>query len=245
MLVLGSTNKFSVLSLLVPLLIIRCCHSQLLHPRDMVVGKWNVTIRRRDKHIFESMIFPKLITSDIEKKDYTSQSSQKKKKFQCELILHKDGRFSLEPPSSGLNVENINIGKMKALLRPLKGQWRVDANPYCVTDRHYDELTLLSDAKVRIPQKSSQCRKEKDLSNCVEHLEKWDQIRVELNCNVWGRLGSNPIRHMLHLRRGKDAGRMVKGTISIINSVTQGGGDYGMEETKRVLCGTFEADHRS
>ena len=245
MIVPGSTSKLFLVSLLLPLLIIQCCHAQLLHPRDMVVGKWNVTIRRRDKHIFESMIFPKLTTSDKERKDYTSQIRQKKKKFQCELILQKDGRFSLEPPSSGLNVENVNIGEMKTLLRPLKGQWHVDANPYCVTDRHYDELTLLSDAKVRIPQKCTQSRKEKDLSNCVEYLDKWEQIRVELNCNVWGRLGSNPIRHMLHLRRGKDAGRMVKGTISIVKSVTQGGGDYGMEETKRVLCGTFEADHRS
>jgi len=224
------------------------CQAQLLHPNDMAAGRWSVSIKRRDRSLFESMVFPRNPVSDaIEVKGDEGSSLSKlkrnRKPMNCDLILDRDGTFTLSPPdfssTSDATLEEEDSGQGNRCIRqPLKGLWHVRPNPYCVTDRHYDELRLESIPKVRITPNDGGI-----FESSLDELKKWEQVTVELNCNVWGRFGSNPIRHMLRRPRGKNAGRLTHGTMSIVKTTAEGGGDHTNEETKRVLCATFQAGH--
>ena len=232
------------------------CQAQLISPNDMAVGKWSLSIKRRDRSLFESMVFPTnpgLSNNAVEvNQDSDSILSRvqqnvilQRKGLRCELILKGDGTFTLLPPDlskipdTKLGEEDDDSVQDEHYPRqPLKGQWNVRPNSYCVTDRHYDELTLKSLPKVKVPANEIGMAE----SN-LENLETWEQITVELNCNVCGRFGSNSIRHLLRLPRGKDAGRLTHGTMSIVKTTSEGGGDHTSEETRRVLCATFRARH--
>lgn len=232
------------------------CQAQLIHPNDMAVGKWSLSIKRRDRSLFESMVFPTNPgisdaavevnqDSDSILSRFQQNIIQQRRGMRCELILEGDGTFTLLPPDlskktdTKLGDEDDDLVQDKHNPRqPLRGLWDLRPNSYCVTDRHYDEMTLKSLPKVKVPVNEGGMAE----SN-LENLETWEQITVELNCNVWGRFGSNTIRHLLRLPRGKDAGRLTHGTMSIVKTTSEGGGDHTKEETRRVLCATFQARH--
>jgi len=227
------------------------CQAQLIHPNDMTAGRWSVSIKRRDRSLFESMVFPRNSDAGPKEENQDEDLAFSKVKgnrksggcMNCDLILDSNGTFTLLPPdmpaASDAILEGEGSGRSYPCIhQPLKGLWHVRPNPYCVTDRHYDELRLKSIPKVRIPANDVGTTE-----SSIEALETWEQVTVELNCNVWGRFGSNPIRHMLRRPRGKDAGRLTHGTISIVKTTAEGGGDHTGEETRRVLCATFQAGH--
>ncbi len=123
--------------------------------------------------------------------------------------------------------------------QPLRGIWKLNPNPYCVTDRQYDELILKSIPKVRMSLEQQDAEEDEGMKPSKSR----EKIIVELNCNVWGRFGSNPIRHMLKRPRGKDAGRLTHGTLSIVKTTTScSDDDSGITDSiRRVICGTFNA----
>ena len=280
-------NAYFVLSTLFLLVqlqvcsIIRVCHAQLLSPTDMAVGRWKLSLKRRDRTLLESMVFPLQVpSSDASAPTRTvrTRSTRGRRRLDCELILDEDGTFTLMPPSSfvdgnegdRLSSTDDNIpGDETPVLedesrgsstdgtpdttqrgeihQPLRGIWKLNPNPYCVTDRQFDELTLKSIPKVRVRINPRDNEEEEKVVTCRE------KIMIELNCNVWGRFGSNPIRHFLKRPRGKDAGRLTHGTMSIVKttaSSTRSSRSWMSEKsvestpnasTRRVLCGTFQA----
>ena len=135
----------------------------------------------------------------------------------CELTLSQNGTFTLQPSVDGGDDE---------LTLPLKGHWLVRPNPYCITDRHYDELCLLSLPKVK------QGGNDSSFSN----NETSERLQFELRGKVWGRYGSNSIRKFMNLKMGREAGRITHGSLSIVkmnDSMNRS------EEVRRVLCATF------
>ncbi len=213
---------------------------QLLHPFDLVVGQWDVNLHRRDVHLLESIVFPPISCS---KQDYCLSNSaekeskgwdkHKKSKLQCKLILDKDGTFSLQPPIDLCYARTD--GMLYHLDRtPLKGRWELRPNPYCVTDRQYDELTLISNPKTRYNINSK-------MSKDVEEV-----VTLEMNCKVWGRFGSNTIRHLLKRPRGRDAAKMTHGSLCIRkDTIGRGGHDQiisnGTPNSRTAICATFNA----
>ena len=161
-------------------------------------------------------------------KSSENQKQRMKRRLNCELLLDDDGTFVLNPPSDlGNNESRSEVSETSYL--PLRGHWMLKANPYCVTDRHYDELTLVSDSKVRYG--GDERNKEK--------------ITMELHCKVWGRFSSNSIRYLLKHARGKDAGRLTHGTLSIrkemFNDKLDNDSSSPILKSARVVCATFNA----
>ena len=229
------------------------CYAQLLHPSDMAVGRWKVSLNRKDRSLLESMVFPlSPISSSPERNENEDVSKRivkenlsatiprtsRRRRLDCDLILDGDGTFTLMPPSE---IQNGDVdGDIENSIRqPLRGFWNLKPNPYCVTDRHYDELKLESLPKVRVSSQDVVSESTRIENNRLE------QIRIEMNCNMWGRFGSNTIRHLLKMPRGKDAGRLTHGTMSVVKIESGGLKEKHSRSPsqRRVLFASFTARH--
>jgi len=254
---MNSSSAFVIVAQLIVGMVLSC-HAQLLHPSDMAMGRWQVSLHRKDRNLLESMAFPLQMNHRIEASEDQLKLESKersvavdttrnrtrgrrRRRLDCELTLDGDGTFTLTPPASFLEDDTKDESEQsnECIRQPLRGYWILRPNPYCVTDRQYDTLTLKSIPKVRInPQESSDSD-----TNPVK-----EQITLEMHCKVWGRYGSNTIRHLLGRPCGKDAGRLTHGTLSVVKIVRDDKDDledvFNREDsTRRVLCATFKARH--
>mmetsp|Transcript_1975 Transcript_1975/g.2767 ORF Transcript_1975/g.2767 Transcript_1975/m.2767 type:complete len:186 (+) Transcript_1975:104-661(+) len=68
---------------------------------------------------------------------FPSESSAQKarRSFDCRLALHQNKTFSLTPKDT--------------TIMPIHGRWKLGKNPYCPTDRFYDDLLLTSYPRVQ------------------------------------------------------------------------------------------------
>ena len=106
-------------------------------------------------------------------------------------------------PQSSISPNTENESHETATLHsPLKGEWYLTPNPYCVTDRHYDTLTLIAEPRIR-------------RAHCSEGMIT-EIARIELRCKLWGRYGVGAVRNKLGLRHGREMGRISHGTVLVI-----------------------------
>lgn len=218
--------------------------AQLLHPLDLVIGRWGVNLHRKDVQLLESMVFPPNISSQstISNTDFHANNNfkstklkRRKRKLKCDLFLNADGTFVLHPPSD-LRDTNLNTESNHIQHLPLKGRWDMRPNPYCVTDRQYDELMLISNPKVRV-------RHYGDKENMSTNRE--EKVTLEMNCKVWGRFGSNTIRSLLKRPRGREAAKLTHGTLCIKKEIIQNRNKSNspavVQNPRRAICATFNA----
>ena len=85
---------------------------------------------------------------------------------------------------------------------PLRGEWYLTPNPYCVTDRHYDTLTLIAEPRIR-------------RAHCSEGIVT-EKARIELRCKLWGRYGVGAVRTKIGLKHGREMARISHGTVMVI-----------------------------
>ncbi len=213
--------------------------AQLLHPLEHVVGSWNVNLSQRSEKLFNSIVFPPQSCSALLNEQSIQTTvrprGRRRRALNCELILEPNGKFILNPPSNSENIFERNDGVIsKASRLPLKGYWKLKPNPYCVTDRQYDELLLVSNPKTRFNENEND-------GGSRYHKER---VILEMQCKVWGRFGSNTIRSLMKLPRARDAGRLSHGTVSIRkdelvyeNSTSKS----QLQTSRRVVCATFNA----
>ena len=185
--------------------------------------------------------------ASLEKK---SQSLQKRYQYSakpvrsvsCVLNLEKNGKFTLylvdENKSSNYNKHTLHANTPQITQKyvhpnsfnhqPLRGEWYLSPNPYCVTDRQYDTLTLLSEPRMRRVNSSE--------STMIE------KATVELRCKVWGRYGVGAIREKIGCRHGRGMGRMTHGTVMIVQEQLVNGGEVRSEKKCliREIVGTFK-----
>ena len=156
--------------------------ARVLTPYEQAVGQWVVTLTsngwRRSK--VPSMLFPSLKTAANELPCETNT-------MHCHLSVFSNGTFVMDAPS------NLASTRMS-----LRGQWKLQPNPYCITDRQYDQLVLES-----YPRVQKRAFDEQVLQRVI----------LRLQCRVWGRYGSGPIRQFLGFRSGRIMSRMTHGTI--------------------------------
>ncbi|KAL3769057.1 hypothetical protein ACHAWU_008749 [Discostella pseudostelligera] len=161
----------------------------------------------------------------------------------CVLNIEKNGKFSLThvedgrcsdgmKPSSANNFDHddpiddsTSISNQQQQHQPLRGEWYLTPNPYCVTDRHYDTLLLISEPRMR------HCRR----SNIIE------KATVELRCKVWGRYGGGAVRRAIGMKHGRIRGRMTHGTILIVKEEAVVDGNKRKKRTlvTREIVGAF------
>jgi hypothetical protein len=83
----------------------------------------------------------------------------------CSLSMCPDGTFVLKPKVVGRHAEQGRL--------VMRGHWDVLANPYCITDRFYDQLQLKSLPRAALVSTEAGSRQAYG--------------SVDLSCRVWGR----------------------------------------------------------
>ncbi|KAL7472461.1 hypothetical protein ACHAXS_012815 [Conticribra weissflogii] len=157
----------------------------------------------------------------------------------CILNLEKNGKFTMSilSPDKADNSNN-SLSRKQNIQRhfsvnhlPLQGEWYLTPNPYCVTDRQYDTITLISQPRMRRIAKTSQNSK-------IFMIEK---ATVEIRCRLWGRYGGGSIRKLIGLGHGRRMGRMTHGIVMIVREFVVDGavGDTARQLPKREIVGTF------
>ncbi len=172
------TKQISLISSVV-WIVAYCClfwksiDARPLNSIQLATGEWDVSIKGWGD---PSKIFPSKL-EDI-------QPLVKRKIFgncmDCVLSLASDGTFVLTPKyvvdNSNQKIQDyktkhhdleasVKATKENSLL-DLRGSWNVLCNPYCVTDRFYDTLSLKSYPR-------------------QQHAE--EAFQFVLNCRMWGR----------------------------------------------------------
>jgi hypothetical protein len=160
----------------------------------------------------------------------------------CILNIEKNGRFSLilvedGKSGNGMKLSSVNnfehddqIDNSTSISnqqqhQPLRGEWYLTPNPYCVTDRHYDTLLLVSEPRMRHRRRS----------NIIE------KATVEMRCKVWGRYGGGAGRRAIGMKHGRIRGRMTHGTILTVKEDAVVDGNKRKKRTlvTREIVGTF------
>ena len=128
----------------------------------VAVGDWNVKVRCGED-FYSSLLFP--LTRLQEEDDTTTSHGNKlwpqpSQQYSCQLSLYPNGTFTLQPNTEEKLTlfprnNNRNNNKPHPSRLALRGRWRIQANPYCITDRFFDELHLESYPRKLIQQKIS------------------------------------------------------------------------------------------
>lgn len=163
----------------------------------------------------------------------TSYTTTSVKSVSCTLTLERNGKFTLclvdekdkhEPQSNNKGESNSSSSPSSPISQSttrttttttplpnhqsLVGEWYLTPNPYCVTDRQYDTLHLISEPRMRR-------RKEEGGGSTIE------KATVELRCKVWGRYGAGAVREKLGIPHGRVRGRLTHGTILLVKEEQQ------------------------
>jgi len=181
------------------------------------------------------------IQSRSEQARYTTKSVRS---VSCILNLEKNGKFMMSlvedekynkknalgegyqhDPSNTLSSTQNHQASNSIQHQPLQGEWFLTPNPYCITDRHFDTLLLVSEPRMRRRQGSVIIEK----------------ATVELRCKIWGRYGVGAVREKIGLKHGRVRGRMTHGTVVIVKEEVIMGGDERIRRKlpKREVVGTF------
>jgi hypothetical protein len=146
----------------------------------------------------------------------------------CILSLSPDGTFILAPKkiirkysssSSSRKVEeeiSMNYCDMSTIEKQsksstgvmyIRGCWNVLANPYCLTDRRYDEVSLTSYPRQRITSGAA--------TDNPEEERVPQTVQMTMNCRLWGRHGRQPQQSYRQEKNGEQTccGKMTHGTI--------------------------------
>lgn len=141
-----------------------------------VLGEWEVKMRVLGSRKARSTLFPSKSNALL-----PPQS-----RLKCTLTLLPNGEFVLRPLT-----RIASEGDAEDVL-PIRGKWVFQKNPYCATDRFYDEITLQSFARV--------------LKRRGESDEPEDEIlqrlSFQLKCRVYGRLTDQSSSSRIRLTHG-------------------------------------------
>lgn len=141
----------SHIRVVVLLLLLVASRARVMEAHDAVVGDWIVRIKC-ERDFFSSILFPPTQVQSAPAFNSgrllpRSGIFKLAQGFPCQLSIFSNGTFIMQPSErqqqkSLLNGQGDNsLADNKSIL-PLRGQWQVQANPYCITDRFYDQLNL-------------------------------------------------------------------------------------------------------
>jgi len=207
----SSFPSFIQLLFLLSLCAVKNCNARLIDGYEQVVQNWDVCLNCRDGEA--NILFP-LSKESMEKgvKTESDSSSSKiglwrRKSLKCHLALFPNGTFSLKPKDRMAMDLSDDEQAVSCPYMPLRGEWSLRPNPYCITDRHFDELELESYPRVQ----KRVCKIQSDQEGTVEQL--MQEVRIKLACHVSGRYGTAAIRNVCGYPHGKRMGRLTRGTL--------------------------------
>jgi len=171
--------------LLLLLLVSWTVEAKIWNAQELAVGEWDVTLR--GGWFFDpAKIFPKTSLRSPGNQDFSVRRHLWGSSMDCSLSVCEDGTFVMTPANaSGSSASSI---PRKSLRLDLRGNWKVFSNPYCITDRFYDQLTLRS-----FPRRA------------ISSSSRSSNVILDLSCRMWG-------RHVNSKRLGRK-GLMTHGTL--------------------------------
>lgn len=138
--------------------------AQVLGSHQLAAGEWKVTLRGR---FDPTSIFP-TTESHLPSEIDARRGLLGTKVMDCTCSVSDDGTFCLRPEQSNNNHLAV------------RGRWNVLSNPYCVTDRFYDQLTLQSYPRQHIVK-----------GNDKEDMVIDSTTAVKVHARLWGRYSRN------------------------------------------------------
>ena len=125
------------------------------------------------------------------------------KKIDCSLTLRRNGTFRLVPAKSNrTDQETDDDGSSNRI--PIHGRWTIAKNPYCHTDRFYDDICLHSfprTLKQRLYTDPDRTGKRHD-NNQDEEAKTIERVSFQFNCKLYGRTDSSPSREQFKVKHG-------------------------------------------
>lgn len=158
---------------------------------DHVVGNWDLTIHG----ISDEELFPRCSHEAFNDQASTKAKQRKRRQaIRCNLSLFTNGTFNLEPQQEDETEEisrpsPIHDGLTSHRRLHLHGRWKVDPNPYCVTDRFYDHLLLEGYPRVQklVPTAAKRSSPHLLSPNHTPEPLLLQQVAIQLSCRIWGR----------------------------------------------------------
>lgn len=144
-----------------------CIQAKVWNAQELAIGQWDVTLKG-GWYFDPSSIFPHQSLRAAERLPVKRRLWGSS--LDCSLSLGQDGTFVLAP-KLGSNAPPI---RRRLLVR---GQWDVLSNPYCITDRYYDQLKLTSYPRVTI--------------TTPPHQKIFKSGTLDIYCRVWGRFAKS------------------------------------------------------
>lgn len=138
--------------------------AKVWNAQELAIGQWDVTLK--GGWLFDaSSIFPRQSSRTVGKLPVKRRPWGSS--LDCSLSLCQDGTFVLAPK---LGNDHSPLSLRRLLVR---GQWNILSNPYCITDRYYDELKLSSYPRATI---------------ITPYQKKFFKSgTLDIYCRVWGR----------------------------------------------------------
>lgn len=209
-------RKPAIPTILVLALLVVNAASRMLFAAELLCGEWDLALRC-DSEYFKSDLFPPSVLAVHPKQE---DSIRRKKRFTnkshpCRLIIHPNGTFCLSPKQTSAQTDQNN-------LLAIRGSWEVKQNPYCVTDRFFDEVILTSYPRVQ-----------KEISQGEENIVKHGHFTLH------GRLFGHFSAGRISRRLKGNTGWYAKGRISrgMIHWETKEGGNPSRSCVKASFCG--------
>ncbi|KAG7370356.1 hypothetical protein IV203_028102 [Nitzschia inconspicua] len=172
-----------------------------LNSIQCLVGEWNVHLRGPIWMDASKLLFPPQITNEENNNNNnknTNYSYSIRRRpwgatLTCTLSIAEDGTFVLSPQynnnSSSNNNNNHKIGtnskNQHNNILPIRGEWTLYKNPYCVTDRFYDELALQSYPRIKVTTTSDNDTSSKTTTSSSSSSSQL-QVTISLYCRMWG-----------------------------------------------------------
>ena len=206
----------------------------VLDAHDLAVGDWDVKVRC-GSDFYSTLLFPPLRprnkddNNDYDKtKRMLSRMVQlpplpfvQTKSFSCQLSLYPNGTFALRPKDcssrndkrnllSSSSTTSNKLQETKATedrLLSLQGRWKVNPNPYCITDRFYDELHLQS-----YPRTLTESQTPPEGQVRKQQSQQRQRLSLQLHCRLCGRYASAGLWRSLRGETDKTA-RLTRGLL--------------------------------
>jgi hypothetical protein len=202
---------------------------------QLAIGEWDIVLKC-SRDIYESVLFPHVKAREPSAlvprlKDIAPQV------YPCRLCIFANSTFCLEPRDTGGWYRQ---SFQDPHLNSIRGKWKAKPNPYCATDRYFDEIMLSSLSRVerQLPKKVGPwpwARKNEML------LKK---IKFHLSCRLYGQFwdSSRSTGHILDGNEKYVRGRMSHGVL--VTDQMDGADKPSEWWRKRVIAGSFAGRRR-
>lgn len=121
------------------------------------------------------------------------------KSYDCILNVYPNGTFHIEPSTNESILRPTTINRLA-----INGKWKINANPYCATDRFYDQIVLQSNRRIqkKIIQSSSSLSSSKRNENIQQTIQ---SHHINMHCRLYGHHSNGRLtgRYAKAFARGK------------------------------------------